>query len=119
MTLGDATFLTQTHTPPEKASQASHPSQGKHPSQIPEMAEKKLNGNNDVSDVSNVTDFQGGMCAVSDVSDIGVNVTDSGPPQTPNCAQCRREPPDGKERLFNVGGERVWLHQRCMAPPLD
>ena len=100
---------TDTH-PPEKAPQAPQAPQGKHPPQIPQTAEKKLNGNNDVADVA---EFADGMCAAGDVADNGVNVADSRPPQAPNCAQCRREPLDGKERLVAVGNEQVWLHQEC------
>ena len=36
----------------------------------------------------------------------------NGHPPEP-CAQCRREPLDGKERLVAVGNEQVWLHQEC------
>jgi hypothetical protein len=29
------------------------------------------------------------------------------------CAQCWRDPPDGKEELFPVGRKLVWLHREC------
>lgn len=29
------------------------------------------------------------------------------------CAQCRRDPPDGKELMFDVHGAQVWLHKEC------
>jgi hypothetical protein len=29
------------------------------------------------------------------------------------CAQCRLDPPEGKERLISIQGQQVWLHTEC------